>query len=286
MTLPKNSLTTNRLARAARHIYRDTIRPVAWDVGGQLRQRRRPDRSNPPAFLIVGVQKAGTTSLFDGLMVDPHCGLPPRKEIHYFDGFPQRDERWYYSHFWGDPGRVWGEATPEYFDTAGIETRVHRLLPDARIFISLRDPVKRTISHYHHARDFGYEHRPLDVAIREERAELARGRTDTPLARAYLRRSMYSSRLEAWLARYPREQVTIVLAEQPRTALETARAVLGLDATPEVAGVATPASNQRPYDAPSVDVISAIAEVVTEDIQRTSDVAGWARTPEEWAAWR
>ncbi|MEG3614553.1 sulfotransferase [Isoptericola haloaureus] len=45
-------------------------------------------------FLCVGAQKAGTTWLHDQLGLHPGVGLPPRKELHYFDSaFPTRFDR-------------------------------------------------------------------------------------------------------------------------------------------------------------------------------------------------
>ena len=38
-----------------------------------------------PSFLIIGAQKAGTTSLFKYLSAHPNVHMPPEKEIHYFD---------------------------------------------------------------------------------------------------------------------------------------------------------------------------------------------------------
>ncbi len=39
-----------------------------------------------PDFLGIGAQKAGTTWLYHNLRAHPDIWMPPRKEIHYFDG--------------------------------------------------------------------------------------------------------------------------------------------------------------------------------------------------------
>ena len=37
------------------------------------------------SFIIAGVQKAGTTALFDYLGEDPRLSLSREKEVHFFD---------------------------------------------------------------------------------------------------------------------------------------------------------------------------------------------------------
>jgi hypothetical protein len=59
-----------------------------------------------------------------------------------------RDDKWYLSLFGEGHGRVRGEITPAY---AMLEpddvTRVHRLLPQAKIIFLLRNPIERAWSH-------------------------------------------------------------------------------------------------------------------------------------------
>lgn len=50
-----------------------------------------PGSSSPrhPTFLVIGVQKAGTTWLYQRLSQHPDIYLPPRKELHYFSRSPK-----------------------------------------------------------------------------------------------------------------------------------------------------------------------------------------------------
>lgn len=62
---------------------------------------------------------------------------------------PIRDERSYLQLFSkaGD-ARILGEATPFYLEDALAPGLIGRAVPDARIVVSLRDPVERLYSHY------------------------------------------------------------------------------------------------------------------------------------------
>jgi len=126
-----------------------------------------------PDFLIIGAQKAGTTWLWQMLKQHPDTDLPQTKEIHYFGSseiFHEKGRNWYFDHFKDiDPTKLTGEASTTYFydyipfwHNSGVEIEydttlssipelILQELPDVKIIISLRDPVKRAISAYQHA---------------------------------------------------------------------------------------------------------------------------------------
>src|SRR5690349_6371993 len=114
-----------------------------------------------PDFLIIGAQKAGSTSLASYLAAHP-CVVPPRwNEAHFFDLNYERGVDWYRSLFpVGVRARLnsrlrgrrhlTGDSTPHYIVHPRMPARARDLLPAARIIILLRDPVDRAHSHYHH----------------------------------------------------------------------------------------------------------------------------------------
>ena len=69
-------------------------------------------------FIIIGAQKAGTTSLFEYLRPHPELWLPPGKEAPYFshDAVIERGWQDYMekAFAFGDPARKWGTVTPSY----------------------------------------------------------------------------------------------------------------------------------------------------------------------------
>ncbi len=108
-----------------------------------------------PNFLILGAARAGTSWL--GKAVDLHpeiyCVDP---ELHFFsvDSYYERGLEHYAQHFEpaGDAKAV-GEKSPSYWtyfhaddSLAAAPQRIARDLPDAKLLVSLRNPVDRFIS--------------------------------------------------------------------------------------------------------------------------------------------
>lgn len=52
-----------------------------------------------PDFIIAGVQKAGTTSLFRYLIQHKTVDKSLKKEVHYFDRNSIKSKNWYYAFF-------------------------------------------------------------------------------------------------------------------------------------------------------------------------------------------
>ena len=142
-------------------------RDVRRALGGAIGHR-------PPDFLILGAQKAGTTSLLDWLGAHPRIAPPDRKEVHWFTNHWGRPAAWYRSHFPRRPaGVLSAEATPYYLFHPAVPERVARALPDVRCIVLLRDPAARTISHHNHERALGFEDLELEAALAAERRRLA-----------------------------------------------------------------------------------------------------------------
>jgi hypothetical protein len=199
-----------------------------------LRRRRRDADDRPlPDFVILGAQKAGTSSLYARLAAHPQVVPALRKEVHWFDDpradadpdarhyrafFPTAVERARAGAADGRPART-GEATPYYLVHPGAPSRAARAAPDTKLVVVLRDPVARAVSGYHHAVRFGHEQRPIEVALdpRFEESTGAPGDTewwDDPRSparvRGYLTRGRYAEQLARWWEHFPRER-TLVL---------------------------------------------------------------------------
>jgi len=68
-----------------------------------------------PDFLIIGVQKGGTSSIFYYLDQHPDIEMAQTKELHFFNLFYDRGMRWYRSFFpLKSKNKLTGEATPAY----------------------------------------------------------------------------------------------------------------------------------------------------------------------------
>ncbi len=118
-----------------------------------------------PNLIIAGAQKSGTSWLHAQLRRHPDVFMPALKELNYFNQLDQKSPEDYLAHFAeaGDEKYV-GEATPHYFwkhipdwkyspapGSFDVATEMHRFLDaDAQLIFSLRDPVSRAISGWHH----------------------------------------------------------------------------------------------------------------------------------------
>ena len=113
-----------------------------------------------PDFIITGFPKCGTTSLYLYLRQHPSIVTCHRKEISYFNKYSHERLEWYAAHFPPELENVRivsGDATPEYAVTIGVEAEVARLPRIPLCIFLVRDPVERTVSHYHHRRRLGVE---------------------------------------------------------------------------------------------------------------------------------
>lgn len=208
--------------------------------------RRASASSRPlPAFLIIGAQKGGTTSLHEYLAEHPLVSPPTTKEVHYFDHAHRRGSGWYRAHFRppSRPGEICGESTPYYLFHPLVPELVARDLPDSKLIVILRNPIDRAFSHHNHERALGFEDLPFEQAIAREPDRLAgeeqrilenpRHRSFPHQHHSYLSRSRYADQLERWLSYAGRDRFLILssedLFEEPRAALAETQRFLGLE---------------------------------------------------------
>lgn len=138
-----------------------------------------------PDFIIIGAQRAGTTSLFEYVSHHPCIGCSFGKELHFFDnlkGSFQKGLMWYRAHFPSYPymylakkvrGRdmITGEASPYYLFHPLAATRIARVLPRVKLIAILRNPVDRAYSHYHHNAKYKRETLSFEAALEKDRKD-------------------------------------------------------------------------------------------------------------------
>jgi len=177
-------------------------------------------------FLVAGVQKGGTTALFDYLRDHPDLCLPAAKEIHFFDDedrvdWSAPDYEAYHAPFRAErpaPGGVWGEATPIYMYWPNALERIRAYNPAMKLIVALRDPVERAWSHWRMERARGAELESFAHCIRAGRARV-RGAADGSGAHrvhSYVERGFYGAQIERILANFPREQVLLTRSDDLR----------------------------------------------------------------------
>lgn len=195
------------------------------EAGRRAELRWRLDQPRAlPGVVILGAQKSGTSSLHNYLTQHPGVIAPLRKEVHFFDLNYARGEQWYRAHF----GRIGAaglnlDSSPYYLFHPAVPQRLRALLPDAKLVVLLRDPVRRAYSHYWHERDKGRETLGFEAAIAAEpgRIEAAQARlADGTLQRShehqhfsYLARGRYAEQLERWFGVFPRDRFLVLRFE-------------------------------------------------------------------------
>ncbi len=120
-----------------------------------------------PTFLVVGIEKAGTTSIYQYLNQHPQVYMSPVKETNFlerdwenFQGKPnpKRIDTWekYCNLFNNVQDEIAiGEVSPNYlFHYKSSSERIIKYVPDVKMIAILRNPVDRAYSDYlMHLRD-------------------------------------------------------------------------------------------------------------------------------------
>jgi len=233
----------------------------------ELKLRSRDARALPDA-MIIGAMKSGTSSLHYYLTQHPQVIPPLRKEVHYFDLNFDRGESWYRANFGrAGQGGVNIDSSPYYLFHPRVPQRAHDLLPDARLIVLLRDPVRRAYSHYWHERDKGREPLSFEGALAAESDRIDRDHERLALGEiecsdahqyfSYLARGRYAEQLEDWFAEYPRGQFLVLRFEDlARDALGVLNTTLGFLGLPPATEVSLEARNTRKYP-PMADATAA-----------------------------
>jgi len=174
-----------------------------------------------PDFLIIGAQKAGTTSLHSYLA--RHSDLTPsgdRKELQYFNFYYDRHSLgWYLSHFpykFQRSNALLFEATPDYLMHDVVPKRIRDDLGPTKLIAVLREPVQRAYSAWrmwHHFAEskphlsFKADNRSFSEAIAEE-IEAPDNQQDKHFH--YVTGGHYADQLETYLRHFERSEMLVL----------------------------------------------------------------------------
>jgi len=171
-----NNLPFNRVHLIFDYVEDYPITRYTLQPGQVLHQTRRSidfdgqEDTTPvhPAFIILGAQKCGTTSLYEYICQHPLVVRGKRRETHYFDWRWNKDltkpeeQLKYYMNFYHAEALhkhrtiITGESTPSYLLHSDIVIpRVKSVLPfsDIKFFVMLRNPAARAYSQFQMAVD-------------------------------------------------------------------------------------------------------------------------------------
>jgi hypothetical protein len=174
-----------------------------------------------PSFMIIGAQKAGTTSMFDYLTGHPQVLKPWFKETDFFSRrrmfssltqytlaqylvlFPLKWSAARHTARLGKPV-ITGEAS-QYLSYPEVPERIRKMLPDTKFIVLLRDPVDRAYSHYSMRKRYGWEKQSFEEAFHRENVEMGMSETSS-----YKYRGLYATHLERWFESFPRDRFLII----------------------------------------------------------------------------
>ncbi len=175
-----------------------------------------------PNFLLIGANKAGTTSLYHYLKQHPEIYFSPVKEPMFFSLYgvpappprsaPYMDKAVYdlesYANLFeqATTETALGEASTSYLAVPRSAATIKNFVPDVRLIAVLRDPAERAFSHYQMDVRMGLEELSFEDAVEAEVASTEKGEATR---RRYVRYGMYGKQLGEYFKHFAPEQFSI-----------------------------------------------------------------------------
>ncbi|MGD1714233.1 sulfotransferase family protein [Dapis sp. BLCC M172] len=191
-----------------------------------------------PTFLVVGIEKAGTTSIYQYLNQHPQVYMSPVKETNFlerdwenFQGKPnpKRIDTWEkYCNLFNNVQEeiAIGEVSPNYlFHYKSSSERIIKYVPDVKMIAILRNPVDRAYSDYlMHLRD------SINVEKVRSLTEQVEFRADTSFT---LKKGLYYTPVKYYFDTFGKERVKIYLyndlSEDSSTMMQDMYQFIGVD---------------------------------------------------------
>ena len=173
-----------------------------------------------PNFMIIGVAKAGTTSLYRYLDQHPQVFMCPEKGTNFFGYEDARAWKWtdegdppslrhfraktfeaYEAFFAGASDEIAiGEVSNQYLRSPTAARRIRESIPDVKLVASLRNPADRAFSGF---------------LMRARRGEAVKSVYEelTPKA-SLVREGIYYKRLKRYFDIFARHQITVYIFEE------------------------------------------------------------------------
>lgn len=187
-----------------------------------------------PNLFIVGAAKCATTTMYEMLARTPDVTMCRRKEPSHFstdfEALPEfrrsqslirkidnqhwvTDRQEYLSNFPQTGTRWLGEASTTYLPSRTAAANICAFNPQARIIISLRDPIRRAASEYSMRRFIAQTSLSFSEAIREDYQRVLEDRIS--IFEPYVQSGLYASQVERYLATFPRDQILVEIIDRP-----------------------------------------------------------------------
>jgi hypothetical protein len=104
----------------------------------------------------IGPQKTATTWIYRCLSEHPDVCTPESDSVHYYDMFYAKGESWYHSHYQHCRNEQFKfDPTYTHIRSPFAPRRIAKDYPNAKIALTLRNPIERAFSHYWHEKKKG-----------------------------------------------------------------------------------------------------------------------------------
>lgn len=171
-----------------------------------------------PNFFIVGAVKSGTTSIYAQLKKHPQVFLPEMKEPHFFTSRlppPENKEEncignfdAYQRLYQGAAGfPAIGDVSASYLWDETSPERILEVCGQAKIIISLRDPIARAYSQYWMDILLGFRKLSFEEELRRDIANTDKGFWT---ARLYVELGLYHDQVRRYFDAFGRDRVLVV----------------------------------------------------------------------------
>jgi hypothetical protein len=171
-----------------------------------------------PNTLLIGVQKAGTTSIYDWIAQHPAiCAPTTVKDFHYFlnEVHYSKGISWLSSFFAAYQNeKIILQGAVNYIYFPQVAERIYRELgPDVKFLLILRNPAKRAWSAYQYFYKNGSENADFRTALSREQTNpytdvVEKAHFD------YIGHGYYFEQISAYLKYFKKEQFKILLYEE------------------------------------------------------------------------
>lgn len=189
-----------------------------------------------PNLLIIGVPKAGTTSLYFWLKQHPEVFMSPVKEPHYFSQIknPKHIENWesYVKLFKKAKNeKIIGEASVSYFHFYERSIPlIKEKLGNPKLIVILRNPIERAWSHYQYYIKSGHEKNNPDKVF-DKSYVIENDPWGWNLKNPYIELSFYSEPLKNFLANFKNVKILLYdnLKSNPQSLIKDVYSFLNVD---------------------------------------------------------
>lgn len=151
-----------------------------------------------PDVIFVGPLKTATSYIYDYFLHHPDVVTSePIKEVFYYDDYYDKGEDWYLSQFKQEgEDKVTIDVSPSYMIRDVALERIKKDNPNAKIIMTLRDPMERFNSHVKHHMRHGYAYKDFSSLL-EEHPRIVRG-------------SQYEKYVDQWVSAFGEDNVFLL----------------------------------------------------------------------------